>query len=1331
MRATQGTAMIEQLEGRVLLSADGYDWSNVTIGGGGYVTGVEVHPVDPAVIYVRTDVGGFYRYDPEKNRLVQLMNWVPFEKTNLYGIAGLALHPQDPDILYVAAGMYDYSQAPADHEVFLSTDRGETFTPLSFPGRFGGNQTPDKYANMLALNPHDPNFLWAGTRGMGLWRYDTAAGSWSQVQGVPASGNNKVGPIVFDPANPQNMYVAVWNQGVYRSTNGGSGFTLIANSSSNVHDLAISTNGDRLYAANDDGLRRLDNPATSSNWLNKNTATGGPYRAVITSPHDNNTVLTARAVYGGLNTVSISTNAGDSWTRKQSVNVQQSIPWHPPAYPGSAIADFAWDPVNPGRVYFTDWYSFWHTDNIFASTVTWSNSMAHGHEEVVTLALAAPPSNADGVLLYSGHADVSGMRHVDLEVYPTTNFRSNINTDLTEVTGLAVAPSDHSRIYLVGSRGHDGTSGRFGWSDDFGKTWTTSPSYEAGWGWGRVAVSAVDKNRVVVVTRSGGVKFSTNGGQTWANAAGAPSSADMRLNTFVWHYSQPLTADAVNGNFYIYNHSAGTFHRSVDGGATWQQIASNLPRPGTHMWQIRSAPGQENHLWAAFVNNGLRRSTDGGASWQNIAGVQEVRLLALGVAAPGADYPAVYIYGRANGDADQWIYRSIDNGASWQRINDEGSRIGRSPQMIAADQVTFGRLYIGTNGIGVWVGQIEDVPVAPPAAPADLEAEVQGSDRIRLNWTGTVQDGFVLERSRSSSFEQIEQAINLPGNISSYTDQGLQPLTTYFYRIRAFNTAGHSQYSSIISATTAAQQEVEVLLNETFSAQGTGSVNLNTANPQWRATHRSVLVGSAAGNSYLDTWYDTHTYLIGAPFASSPYALAPGEMLRITIDYDASTLDSAGASQRTERVLFGLQAGAPISGTVDSQGTMSGFTPWNRHPSTQMTADWSGYQAVLRVDGSTGSGELDKTRIQRNAGPAPDATGNLVGSVWFQNIQNLAEASSFTVNGWRSARMVLYLDEQGNVIVELWEGPNRDALTLLSVAVDDKPDLWIREGFQHVVLGNHGTHGRTLFDNIVVDRVIVPSLAPPEVVTGQFEFQSRQAIRILFTSDVSGSLPTAGLSVLNLTTGQNITSGWTVQMFSDPGEPTDAAWIFDSGILPDGVYRATLAATDVYDGQGTTLADDHVLHFFVLAGDANRDGRVDIADMGILAANWQQSGRSFSQGDFNYTGAVDIADLGILAANWQVQLDLSLMEPVIALPDHDMAAEVASPAEPAPAAVTYNRRRPILPFSDEPIPVAFLSGQPPAGGITRSLDGEEEPSIETRALGQGQAVKNRMIHHLV
>ena len=53
-----------------------------------------------------------------------------------------------------------------------------------------------------------------------------------------------------------------------------------------------------------------------------------------------------------------------------------------------------------------------------------------------------------------------------------------------------------------------------------------------------------------------------------------------------------------------------------------------------------------------------------------------------------------------------------------------------------------------------------------------------------------------------------------------------------------------------------------------------------------------------------------------------------------------------------------------------------------------------------------------------------------------------------------------------------------------------------------------------------------------------------------------------------------------------------------------------------------------------LAGDANGDGSVTIADFAILRANFGTSGAMFSTGDFNEDGDVTIADFAILRANF-------------------------------------------------------------------------------------------------
>ena len=58
-----------------------------------------------------------------------------------------------------------------------------------------------------------------------------------------------------------------------------------------------------------------------------------------------------------------------------------------------------------------------------------------------------------------------------------------------------------------------------------------------------------------------------------------------------------------------------------------------------------------------------------------------------------------------------------------------------------------------------------------------------------------------------------------------------------------------------------------------------------------------------------------------------------------------------------------------------------------------------------------------------------------------------------------------------------------------------------------------------------------------------------------------------------------------------------------------------------------------------LYGDANLDGRVDVMDLAILAANYRkQVTGGWSMGDFNGDGVVDVKDLALLAANYRHSL---------------------------------------------------------------------------------------------
>ncbi|MGH2747192.1 MAG: S8 family serine peptidase [Actinomycetota bacterium] len=92
-------------------------------------------------------------------------------------------------------------------------------------------------------------------------------------------------------------------------------------------------------------------------------------------------------------------------------------------------------------------------------------------------------------------------------------------------------------------------------------------------------------------------------------------------------------------------------------------------------------------------------------------------------------------------------------------------------------------------------------PSNPPAAPSQLNADVASSDRIELTWADNAgnEDGFAIERSRDGSWQEIGTTAR---DAATYLDSGLDPDTTYSYRVRAYNSAGHSFYSNVVAATT-------------------------------------------------------------------------------------------------------------------------------------------------------------------------------------------------------------------------------------------------------------------------------------------------------------------------------------------------------------------------------------------------------------------------------------------------------------------------------------------------------------------------------------------------
>src|SRR4051812_49661412 len=88
----------------LLAQTENYQWNNVAIGGGGFVSGIITSKTEQGLMYARTDVGGAYRWDKVNSVWVPLTDFVGESEVGLLGVESIATDPTAPSKLYMLAG---------------------------------------------------------------------------------------------------------------------------------------------------------------------------------------------------------------------------------------------------------------------------------------------------------------------------------------------------------------------------------------------------------------------------------------------------------------------------------------------------------------------------------------------------------------------------------------------------------------------------------------------------------------------------------------------------------------------------------------------------------------------------------------------------------------------------------------------------------------------------------------------------------------------------------------------------------------------------------------------------------------------------------------------------------------------------------------------------------------------------------------------------------------------------------------------------------------------------------------------------------------------------
>ncbi len=534
----------------------GQTWTQTLQGFGGVPFNVIIDPTNPNTAYTALGFttssldAGFYR---TLNLSAQPPTWTrvsqfPSFNANNVGRVTLALACASANVCASNQTIYaavENKNTNALGGLFKSIDGGTTWTSLGIPVPFCNPQC--EYDMALAVHPLDANTVYAG-------------GSAADLNG---DGSGQGGGTF------------------YRSTNGGSSFSEVSGDSvnwlhSDQHAIAIALDGTRLYAGNDGGIWRTNNPlGNPPTWtsLNQTLSLTQFYPGIAIHPtnvniafggtQDNSTQRYTGAANweevncgdGAMNAIDYN-NPNNVFGTCEDGNVyratqgggQNDSTWNfiVNGISSSDNLDFippmAMDPVTPTRLYFGT-VRLYQTNNagaFLAQNVQWraisgdlTGSCSNGQFNSASCtadiaAIAVSPLNPQ--IVYVGTTN-PGSR-VMVTSNAITAGQNNQMATFTQVTGLA---------------------GRFVNN-----------------------ISVNPRNGDALVVYSGFSGFNQGDGHAFRIPVGTTAAVDISGNLPNVPMND-LIADPDVDNVYYVGTDIGVFI-TQDGGVTWAPLANGLPR---------------------------------------------------------------------------------------------------------------------------------------------------------------------------------------------------------------------------------------------------------------------------------------------------------------------------------------------------------------------------------------------------------------------------------------------------------------------------------------------------------------------------------------------------------------------------------------------------------------------------------------------------------------------------------------------------------------------------------------------------------------------------------
>ncbi|MDI6850160.1 MAG: SBBP repeat-containing protein [Candidatus Saccharicenans sp.] len=360
------------------------------------------------------------------------------------------------------------------------------------------------------------------------------------------------------------------------------------------------------------------------------------------------------------------------------------------------------------------------------------------------------------------------------------------------------------------------------------------------------------------------------------------------------------------------NEDGFKIERKTGAAGTWSQIAT----VGANV--------------TSFQNTGLAEATDyyyrvraynsaGDSEYSN-----ELNVLTLPAAPTNLTATAVHERrinlswtDNSGGESGFRLERKVGSG-NWTTLTNVAANVTSYPDTGVVESTTYTYRVFAFNAGGDSAASNETTvttpELTPPIAPSDLQAAALSATSVSLTWTDNAynEDGFKIERKTGAAgaWTQVGTADQ---DATGFTDSGLSELTTYYYRVRAFNSAGDSGYSNEASVTT---PENKPKLRLPVAGIDFGSVNVCEFKDMTTTIYNDGGADLAVSAVTRASGSSDFSYKAPAP----PVIVPPFGSRIITFSYAPSATGPASA-------VFRISSNDPDNPTADFSVGGTGFIP--------------------------------------------------------------------------------------------------------------------------------------------------------------------------------------------------------------------------------------------------------------------------------------------------------------------------------------------------------------------------------------------------------------------